>query len=223
MMRSITFNDLSHDELTYLSRAYENMKKGSDAEWDAAEPKSSAITIEQAQVVANQPTPPQQSGIPAPALDRANEIDATGVPYNAQFHASSKAKTAKGEWRLKKGVDKDAAEAWKNQHARGNTAGSVQDNVPVAPQPPSAPQMNQTYAPPAAPVAPQVPLPQEPVQAPDYGTWHQLFTQLWQTGRLTQQHVEQMNSQANVPDASQYVSNDQARGISYLYMQQIAA
>lgn len=228
-MTSITFTDLSHDEVVHLSRAYDNMKKGkpvSDAEWNAAAPKQPQGIPASNDLGTPQVQPAQQTGIPAPALDRANEIDALGVPYNPQLHSDTKSKNDKGAWRMKRGADKAAFKAWAEKHSRGGQAPATPQAAPQpAPQPPmTSDQINQQYAaPPTPPAAPSIPVPQQPVEVPDYATWHQRFTQVWNSGKLDAATFEQMNAQAGVPDANAYVSNDQARGMSYAFMGQLAA
>lgn len=43
----------------------------------------------------------EETEAPAPAID----VDCTGLPWDARIHAGTKTKTAKGEWKKKRGVD----------------------------------------------------------------------------------------------------------------------
>ena len=54
---------------------------------------------------APQITPQQIAAAEQPATDTAPELDASGLPWHADIHASTKTKTAKGIWTKRKGVD----------------------------------------------------------------------------------------------------------------------
>lgn len=223
MTRSLTFNDLTHEQVVFLNNAYEKLISVAEKP-ESYEPQpvagaqrltgeSELMRVKEDEVKSYQPQPIQQTNIPAPALDRAIEIDATGVPFNPEIHSEKKAKNQKGEWRMKRNANKEAFQTWKAEHTR-------------APQQPA-------YQPPAAPasaditaqVAPPsvVPVPTEPLHVPDYGTWHGKFTQVWGNGALNAEKLEQMNRESGVPDASEYVSNDQARAISFMFMDRLMA
>lgn len=47
-----------------------------------------------------------------PADAAAPAVDARGIPWNGDYHASTKARNADGTWRTKRGVDKAKLEAW---------------------------------------------------------------------------------------------------------------
>lgn len=47
-----------------------------------------------------------------PVNTAAPTTDSRGLPWNADYHASSKATNADGSWRNKKGVNKEALAAW---------------------------------------------------------------------------------------------------------------
>lgn len=222
MKRSITFEDLTHDELVRLSAAYDEIKNGAPVQGYDVAAATRAVSAEQAArneqqaaEIMNEPNVTAPSPIadyqPKPALDSAIEIDAVGVPYNGEFHSTSKQKTAAGEWRMRKGADKAGVKAWRDQHARAAVKAQLQASAPVAPQP---------FVPPIQPV---IPVPTEPVEAPDYGTWYELFKVLWGDGRLNADRLAEMNEQARAIDASAYANDDQARGLSYQFMQKLVA
>lgn len=64
-----------------------------------------------------------------PADTAAPAVDARGIPWNGDYHASTKARNADGTWRTKRGVDKAKLEAWEK---------TLQPSMPV-PGVPAAP------------------------------------------------------------------------------------
>ena len=66
---------------------------------------------------------------PPPAADGAEELDSAGHAWNADIHASSKAKVADGTWRKRRGGPSETAEA----------AAPVAPPAPPAPSAPPAP------------------------------------------------------------------------------------
>ena len=64
-----------------------------------------------------------------PADAAAPAVDARGIPWNGDYHASTKARNADGTWRTKRGVDKAKLEAWEK---------TLQPSMP-APGVPAAP------------------------------------------------------------------------------------
>lgn len=64
-----------------------------------------------------------------PADVAAPAVDARGIPWNGDYHASTKARNADGTWRTKRGVDKAKLEAWEK---------TLQPSMPV-PGVPAAP------------------------------------------------------------------------------------
>jgi len=120
-----------------------------------------------------------------------SDVDAEGLPWDARIHASSKLKTEKGIWKLKKGVDKSIIPQVKNElrgrvniapaqpqtpvqhvtHVQPSTQQYVQ-HAPIeapAPQLQAAPQMQQQYTQPAPQVEQPVyqqPAPQMQAQVP---------------------------------------------------------
>lgn len=82
--------------------------------------------------------------------DDDGEVDANGVPWNEEFHAATKNKNNDGTWKKRKGVDKDALDAYEKKFSS------------AAPAAPAAPQgdvevpafLKRDLAPAAAPAAP---------------------------------------------------------------------
>lgn len=83
-------------------------------ETEAAENFFAAPVVSSSDIVqVSVPLPPVPPPPPAPAISQAGphlvvgsapEVDASGAPWNATIHSSSKALTAKGLWRTKRGV-----------------------------------------------------------------------------------------------------------------------
>lgn len=65
-----------------------------------------------------------------PADMAAPAVDARGIPWNGDYHASTKARNADGTWRTKRGVDKAKLEAWEK---------TLQPSMPVPGVPAAAP------------------------------------------------------------------------------------
>lgn len=276
--RSLLFSNLTDDEFAHLNKVFDEMvwnraggpvgasiggtpDRTAQAESAAAEMfhQSTGNPNDYGHHHAAPPSPPAPvvNQQPQSAMDRTVEIDAIGVPYNPELHTEKRTKTAKGEWRTKKGVDKDAVKAWREKHKRAG--GSLPDQYPNtqenAPQrtahvQPTATELNQQYgAPPVAhhsyqqpaapqayqqpapqayqqpaaqayqqPAAPQVPPPPQPMQVPGYEAWFALFSELCNSGRLTRELLDSMNEQCGAQDADHYRNNDQARAMSYQYM-----
>lgn len=82
-------------------------------------------------------TPVTETPATTPAAETATgELDDEGVPWNADFHASSKSQVnsinvPNGKaWRLKRGVDKDAAAEYKKQFTPAGEVTGTLDNTP---------------------------------------------------------------------------------------------
>lgn len=101
---------------------------------------------------APQITPQQIAAAEQPA-DTAPELDASGLPWHADIHASTKTKTAKGIWTKRKGVD-DATVARVTAQLRA----TYPDTSVTEPPPAAAPVVTApvvaapVIAPPAAPL-----------------------------------------------------------------------
>lgn len=212
---TISFSDLNPGQVEYLLNAY-RIISGDDetpvARTEPTEYDTARAFVEQ---------PPVSPAVPAPVAKPAaagGELDNTGVPWHPEYHASTKTKTVKGQWSLKKGVDKDAAERWRKQHATSApVAATSAPSTPltVAQLPPQTPAMQMPAAP-GAGAAPTL----TPV---DYGTWYTAFQQAMQSGRITEAVLNHINGTAGVPDASHYATNDNARAVSYPMLRDLAA
>jgi hypothetical protein len=86
------------------------------------------------------------------------ELDVQGLPWNEEFHAGTKGKNNDGTWKLKRGCDKDAFEAWKTAYLVTEAdVGDTQVETEATPQAPAAPEVPATPAAPAVPETPQAP------------------------------------------------------------------
>lgn len=196
------------------------------------------------------PTPPPP---PFAAPAGAPEVDARGIPHNAQFHADSKRQNANGSWARRKGVDKDACEAWEASFARTapTPPAGQQPTPPAAPQPttqeinakfaPGLPPQGQTIpapsapagaadpfaapaAPPVAPPAPPVPAEDAPLPDVPYATWHALYTNLLTAGKMTPEAYTAIAERYGAIDDQMKFYNDPiARAKSHRDMELIAA
>lgn len=215
----VSFGGLTVDQARRLTDLYESLIGAGTpvsyaaTEYDTArelveQPPVTILTTAQAQdIAAGRPVAPVAQTV-------ATSFDQTGVPYNPDYHTSTRAITVKGEWKLRKGVNKDAAEAWRRQHAG---KGTVQASAP-SPTPPAAPAVAQQVM----PSAPN-PTPPAATYAPDYGTWYGTFGAAHASGKMTEAVLNQINAAAGVPDASHYASNEHARAVSFPMLQQLAA
>lgn len=92
--------------------AWFNGPKGETAIFDKAEDVPTGWTsgAEKRTVKGSAPSPtptPAPAGDPA-AAPTATDVDAQGWPWSAELHASTKAKTKDGLWRMKVGVSRPA-------------------------------------------------------------------------------------------------------------------
>lgn len=85
-------------------------------------------------------------------------INDAGIPWSAEFHASTQKQNNDGSWKARKGVDKEALKAYEAQFL--NT-GSETSDVPPAPStpatPPAPPSANTPPNPPSTPATPPAP------------------------------------------------------------------
>lgn len=97
------------------------------------------------------PPPPPPSGVVPPAPSTAAitgntavswaELDSRGVPWNAEYHASTKGKTKDGAWMRKKKTDANVVQAWESQFiGRPAPAAPAAPTVTAPPAPPPPPQ-----------------------------------------------------------------------------------
>lgn len=206
---SVSFGGLTVEQARRLTDLYESLiGTGAPVSYAATEYDAARELVEQ-------PTAHAPASVAAPVAQTAEpSVDQTGVPYNPDYHTSTRAITVKGEWKLRKGVNKNAAEAWRRQHAGKKT---VQASAPIV-TPAAAPAVAQQ-------VMPSAPSPTPPATtyAPDYGTWYGAFGAAHASGKMTEAVLNQINAAAGVPDASHYASNEHARAVSFPMLQQLAA
>ena len=103
--------------------------------------------------------PPATPAPPGPAV--VAELDARRLPWDGRIHAANRAKTIGGQWKYKRGVEKETVAAVEAEHGFVPAAGSP---APLASTPPAA-----TPAPTAAataPTAPPRPAPTAGIAAP---------------------------------------------------------
>lgn len=92
----------------------------------------------------------------APAA--TGEVNEHGIPWNAEFHASTKTTNQDGHWKGKKGVDKAALEAYNAQFTKPAVTAPVTAPVVAATPPvPATPGLPPVPPVPATPATPPVP------------------------------------------------------------------
>ena len=116
MKTTLTLEDLTPAEVSAVYDALQNIKSGVHTKKEVAPPAESLF-----------------EDAPIPGTEDATTDD-HGVPWHADFHATSKAKTADGSWRLKKNANKEAAAAYARGFQQlGSNTGAVINAAPVAP------------------------------------------------------------------------------------------
>lgn len=104
------------------------------------------------------------------------DLDTDGLPWNEEFHASTKGQNNDGTWKLKRGCDKEAFEAWKAEYLAGSDTAPAAPVIPAAPTAPSVPVAPAAPSTPAAPAAPSTPM--APATNPDRVEMVKLLNQL---------------------------------------------
>ena len=131
-----------------------------------------------------------------PELEEFNEseVDSNGVPWNAEFHATTKGTNNDGTWKKKRGVDKDAVLAYESQFTSVETPPATTAPV-VVPTVESPPVVVPTVETPPVTTAPVVmpTLPTAPVEITDVpytgeGSVVEKFQQL--VSQFGQEYVE---------------------------------
>lgn len=102
----------------------------------------------------------ESQDVPVAPVTTDTELDVNGVPFNDTLHSGSskdpaeKRQNQAGQWKMRRGADKDAYKQWRLDHMNGGTAPSA----PTPPPPPSAPvppsAVSATAATPPPPPAP---------------------------------------------------------------------
>lgn len=93
----------------------------------------------------------------------AGDTDKFGVPWNEEFHASTRGQNNDGSWKLKRGADKAAATAYALQFikkvdvAATTPPAPAAPGVPTPPATPGVPPVPGVPTPPVAPVTPAAP------------------------------------------------------------------
>ena len=148
---SITFNDIDADLANKMISFYEQCV-GVDAPVTVtpAEPTASSNAVpipmfpttpppmSQPPVPTTQPPVPttqppiSQDAAPATVEHDDEELDAFGIPFNPNFHSETRAKTKKGSWRMRRGVDKKAAQQWTNGIVNGMVT-TIEEGMQSAP------------------------------------------------------------------------------------------
>lgn len=159
-------------------------------------------------------TPEEDNSEPAPG---APEVDKRGVPWNAAFHAASKAVTAEGAFRRKRGAAAAAIDAYEAPYIAANAAAAPVAATPVMPtgEPPVPASVvipPQTAGLPAAAPAP-LPMPAMPVAEPpvSYEAVVQKFNELLQSGKVVGDQVGALYTEAGFTDPNVLINDESMR------------
>jgi len=151
-------------------------------------------------------------------------VDGFGVPWNGNFHASTKTQTLKGKWKSRKGRDEAAAAAYEaqfGQPAAGVPLQAAAAGVPL--QAATAPAVTYPVPGPAAGAfsfaAPSGPSPVG-CTANEFLT---LANHLMSTGRLSNAALMSMCAEIGVSDPNTLQTDDMARAKIYGKMMAISA
>lgn len=109
-----------------------------------------------ASVVTNDPHS-EEAPEPVVPNETGAEIDSAGVPWNADFHATTKGTNNDGTWKKKRGVDKAAAATYEAQFSAPTPVATPEPEVPTAQIPQVTPTVETPVAP--APAMPTIPMP----------------------------------------------------------------
>lgn len=163
----------------------------------------------------------------APAVDGGSgqkpEVDAKGFKWDARCHSSNQKLTAKGVWQKRKGVSDDEREAIENEQlgiVETPTPTEPVVEVPVEPElVVEQPPVSTPFPAPVqeTPAAPEQVLPTPPVAEPtpqleqiDFNGLMMLMSQVAQSGKMTQDRVNDMNERLGVGSINE-VMGDQAK------------
>ena len=132
--------------------------------------------------------------------DQAPDVDAHGTVWNADHHASSKAVTADGSWRARRGGPVANAsplvQRETNAAVLAQAASSPEAAVAAAPMPPVPPAPTPTPAP-AAPAAP-APAPAAPAGLSGFPALMRKVNAAQTSGRLTAEGLQQLCTNVGV-------------------------
>lgn len=155
----------------------------------------------------------QQPAVPAHETQAlGGNVDDRGVPHHPDYHAPSFRKTVKGAWARRKGVDKDAADAYENQYL-----GQKPPQQPTAPMAGSLPPGMVPN-----PMNPGNPVPLVP-QKVSYDEFANLWQRLVGENKLTTDDVARINAEAGIIDQNEYYNDENKRAIFYMHMKKLAA
>ncbi|ATS92107.1 hypothetical protein HMSP1_62 [Sinorhizobium phage HMSP1-Susan] len=163
-------------------------------------------------------TPEEDNSAPAPG---APEVDKRGVPWNADFHAASKAVTAEGAFRRKRGAAAAAIDAYEAPYIAANAgaaAAPVAAPAPVMPTGESVPPVPASVVIPAqtpglpAAAAP-LPMPTMPaVQPPvSYEDVVSKFNALLQSGKVDASQVGALYTECGFTDPNVLINDESMR------------
>lgn len=151
--------------------------------------------------------------LPTPVAQPADDRDAFGVPWHPEIHSSSRQKNDKGAWRLRRGIDKEKARIYVEQH--------LGDASTVAP---TAAQLNVQHGAPAWPqptpvVTPAVlPMPAAQPTGISYPEWYARFDRVLKAGRITVELQKQMYEASGAISMEAYATHQGARDLSYMWL-----
>lgn len=159
-------------------------------------------------------SPEEDNSAPAPG---APDVDKRGVPWNADFHAASKAVTAEGAFRRKRGAAAAAIDAYEAPYIAANAAAApATAAAPVMPtgEPPVPASVvipAQTPGLPAA--AAPLPMPAMPVAEPpvSYEAVVQKFNELLQSGKVDASQVGALYTEAGFTDPNVLINDESMR------------
>lgn len=157
----------------------------------------------------------------APAVDGGTgqkpEVDAKGFKWDARCHSSNQKLTAKGVWQKRKGISDDEREAIENEQLgifETPTPTEPVVEAPVEPevvveQPVAHPPANMPFPVPEQPATPE-PAPAPQLEQIDFNGLMMLMSQVAQSGKMTQDRVNDMNTRLGVGSINE-VMGDQAK------------
>lgn len=154
------------------------------------------------------PTPPAPAADAPAVLNTGVDLDANGLPWDERIHASTRTKTANGQWKKKRGVE-DFTVAHVESELRGVMnipASPAVPTVPAVPTPP-APAVPTPPATPAIPAPPAPPALTQSAQAPsDFATFMQKYSPIIGTGKLTPADLQTAVQAAGLPNLGMLAS-----------------
>lgn len=133
-----------------------------------------------------------------PADTGAPDVDSAGVAWNAEIHASSKARNADGTWRKKRGVTDAQVAAVTASSAPAPQAQADDAPAPVAPSLPGLPSF-------PAPVV------NEPKPIVTYEALAAKFQEVMMNGKLKMEDAKSVYDKSGVTDVGELTTNESLR------------